>query len=141
MKLAHGIVRTALGLLGLSLAGCGSMGILYDPLAVKCPGGCDVTVTVNSCSAISVDKPTISFDKGVTGNINWDISGAPNWEFLENGIEFKTSTTEFDGKQKTSRKFKWHNKHTMQGKHGYNVWLTPDGGKTRCKHDPTILNY
>lgn len=142
MKLSY------IAVLGLALAGCGTLGGGgggVQPMRFMCTGNCDVTVTVNGCghNDISVDRDPIEFRTGVSGNITWTLSGDPKWQFLDNGIEFKSSSSasEFDNKDKQSRKFKWRNKHTVKQDHEYSIWVTPDGGRTKCKHHPTIVNH
>jgi len=129
----------------LLAAGCGSM----TPMTRGTPcnsNPCNVTVTVTGCNQnqISATPDVLSYAAGKKGNIEWDLQAPPNWEFLPNGIEFKNpGNIEFDNRNPGARKFKWNNRHDLVGEHahGYNIFVPPDGGRTICRHDPTILNY
>lgn len=121
------------------LAGCALTG---GPRVTHClTDNCTVTVKVNSCSSITATPDWLEFAAGKKGDIEWNLDAAANWEFSARGIEFKDpANPEFDTRRPGAKKFKWKNKHTRPGQHDYNVFVTPDGGKTECKLDPTIMN-
>lgn len=123
------------------LAGCATMAGGPSPRAHPCDSSdCVLTVTVNSCTSITIDKPWVEYGPGKKGDLEWNLVAPPNWTFLD-AVEFKNpaSNSEFQNKRPGPRQVKLNNKHTQPGRHDYNVVVSPDG-RTRCVLDPTIMN-
>ena len=136
-------MKAAVLLAAATLAGCATMTGGPAPRGHQCDSSdCVITVTVTGCTAISVDRPWVEYDVGKKGDLEWRLAAAQNWEFTGDPIEFKSSSSnsEFEDKRPGPKRFKLKNKHTRAGQHDYNIWVTPDNGKTRCKLDPTIMN-
>ena len=134
-------MKTAVLLAASMLAGCAMMSGGPEPRGHPCDSGnCVITVTVQGCNAISVDRPVVVYDAGKKGDLEWNLVAPANWTFLD-AVEFKdpASNSEFQNKRHGPRQVKLNNKHTKPGDHRYNVVVSPDG-RTRCVLDPTIMN-
>ena len=130
-------------LTALVLPGCASMpkGDPTDTCTSK--ETCVVTVMVRGCSwqSIEVRPEELWVRKGYKGEVSWKLVAPPGWEFADDGIAFKetSSREEFTESKKGAREFWWFDKNSKKGRHYYNIHLiSPD--KRRCTRDPTVMN-
>jgi len=140
------IAGIACGLTILAVGGCAAMGDSggdgFERLATCTANPCPATVSVSVQGGRCMPRTNpnqLDIPVGNTNDITWTII-TPGWTFVRNGIEFKNGSgagfSPVGGAGGTT--FRYHNNHSRQGTHFYNVTVT-DGTLT-CTEDPTILN-
>ena len=140
------IAGIACGVALFALGGCAAMrdadGGAVERLATCGTNPCPATVTVSVQGGRCTPRTSpnvLEIPVGNTNDIVWTIA-TPGFKFVRNGVEFKSgSGAGFSpGGGGGGTTFRYHNNHSRQGSHMYNVTVT-DGTLT-CTEDPTILN-
>lgn len=129
----------------VALAGCAAPSKDMDMTTrAQCTTSpCQLTVKVTDCRRIKTTPYVLDVPAGNRNDIVWSLDAPSNWTFTNKGVEFKTGSGGgfSSGGGGGSTTYRWHNNHSANGEHRYNVNVTPDRGQTICTEDPTIVNH
>lgn len=106
-------------------------------------GNCKVDITVKPDCTITADPDELPVHKdNKDDDIKWKIVGN-DYEFTDNGIEWKDPKAPFTGKAKNGNMFKWTDKNpeNTPTPWKYSVEVQKKNGGAKCpKWDPTVIN-